>query len=185
MVDLVMTQWARIRPDLDPLGMRTSGRLLRLAKLVEKRTEAVLRPFGLTIWKFDVLATLRRHGCDLSPGELMAATMLSSGAMTNRLDRLEADGLISRRPDPSDRRGVRVELSGTGRELVDRVIEARFAEALSIESSLEPDEAEELARLLAKMERGLAELQPVEGQVSRRLSRAGPGQRVEPDPRPT
>lgn len=182
MVDLLMTQWRRIRPDLDPLGMRSSGRLLRLAKLVEKRTEAVLRPFGLTVWKFDVMATLRRHDCDLSPGELMAATMLSSGAMTNRLDRLESDGLISRRPDPADRRGVRVELTEAGRALVDRVIEARLAEALLIESTLEHDEAQELARLLAKMERGLAGLKPVEGKASRNLRRSGPGQRVEPDP---
>lgn len=180
-----MNQWRQIRPDLDPLGMRTSGRLLRLAKLVEKRTEAVLRPFGLTVWKFDVLATLRRHDCDLSPGELMAAMMLSSGAMTNRLDRLESDGLISRRPDPADRRGVRVELTEAGRELVERVLETRLAEALVIESTLEPSEAEELGRLLAKMERGLAELQLVEAEVSRKLRRTGPGQRVVPKPERT
>lgn len=158
LVGRLIDQWRRIRPDLDPQAMRTSGRMLRLAKLVEKRTEEVLRPFGLALWKFDVLATLRRHDRDLSPGELISATMLSSGAMTHRLDRLESDELIRRRPDPEDRRGVRVELTGAGRRLVDRAIEARLAEAARIESTLESAEAEELGRLLAKVERGLADL---------------------------
>lgn len=158
LVERLIAQWRRIRPDLDPQAMRTYGRLLRLAKLVEKRTEEVLQPFGLALWKFDVLATLRRYDRDLSPGELMSATMLSSGAMTHRLDRLEADELIVRCPDPADRRGVRVELTRAGRELVDEAIEARLAEASRIESTLEPREADELGRLLAKVECGLADL---------------------------
>ncbi len=131
LIDLLVSQWRSIRPELDPQPMRTSGRLLRVAKLLEQRTEAVLRPFGLSLWQFDVLATLRRNDCDLSPGQLLSATMLTSGAMTHRLDRLETSELIERRPDPEDRRGVRVHLTKAGRELVDQAIVARFEEAAS------------------------------------------------------
>ena len=154
-INVLIEQWKRIRPELDPVPMRTSGRLLRLAKLVERRTEAVLRPFGISLWHFDMLATLRRSNCDMSPGELLEATMLTSGAMTNRLDRLEGIGLIARRPDPNDRRGVRVHLTSKGQELVDRAIEARFAEAARIEALLEADEAATLSDLLCKLERGV------------------------------
>ena len=166
LIDLVIDQWRRVRPDLDPRGMGTSGRALRVAKLLERRTEEVLRPFGLSLWQFDVLATLRRTDCDLSPGELLDATMLTSGAMTHRIDRLEAASLVERRPDPDDRRGVRVHLTGAGRRLVDRAVEARFEEASRIEGVLDPGEAETLARLLAKLELGVA-------------NRPGPGVRAE------
>ncbi len=156
LIDLLVSQWRSIRPELDPQPMRTSGRLLRVAKLLERRTEAVLRPFGLSLWQFDVLATLRRNDCDLSPGQLLSATMLTSGAMTHRLDRLETSELIERRPDSEDRRGVRVHLTKAGRKLVDQAIVARFEEASRIESFLERKEAATLARLLAKIERGVA-----------------------------
>jgi DNA-binding MarR family transcriptional regulator len=106
--------------------------------------------------RFDVLATLRRHGHDLSPGELLSATMLTSGAMTHRLDRLEDSGWIERRPDPNDRRGVKVHLTRNGRKLVNRAIEARFEEASRVETVLKPNEADTLARLLAKLDRGLS-----------------------------
>lgn len=156
-VDRLLAQWLRVRPDLEPTPMRTSGRLLRVAKILEQRTESVLRPFGLSLWQFDVLATLRREDRDLSPGELLAATLLTSGAMTHRLDRLEGAGLVERRANPEDRRGVRVRLTRAGRELVDRAVAARFEEASRIESLLEEEEAASLARLLARIERGLAD----------------------------
>ena len=156
LIDLLVSQWRSIRPELDPQPMRTSGRLLRVAKLLEQRTEAALRPFGLSLWQFDVLATLRRNDCDLSPGQLLSATMLTSGAMTHRLDRLETSELIERRPDPEDRRGVRVHLTKAGRKLVDQAIVARFEEASLVESFLGKKEAATLARLLAKIERGVA-----------------------------
>lgn len=155
LISLLIEQWNRIRPDLSPDSMRTSGRLLRLAKLIERRTEALLKIYDLSLWQFDVLATLRRHDRDLSPGELLQATMLTSGAMTNRLDRLEKAGFVERSPDPNDRRGVRVFLTTVGRELVDQVIEARFAEADHIEGYLTTEESETLATLLKKLEQGL------------------------------
>ena len=155
LINRLIEQWRTIRPDLNPAAMRTSGRLLRIAKLVERRTERLLQQYDLSLWQFDVLATLRRHGCDLCPGELLKATLLTSGAMTHRLDRLEKDGLIERVPDPRDRRGVRVFLTETGCELVDRVIETRFADATQIESCLSPNEAEVLSDLLQKLEANL------------------------------
>ncbi len=156
LIDLLISQWQHVRPDLDAGPMRISGRLLRLARSIERRTEASLRPFDLSLWQFDVLATLRRHDRDLSPGELLTATMLTSGAMTHRLDRLENSGWIERRADPNDRRGVRVHLTKSGRKLVDRAIEARLEEASLVESVLKPNEADTLARLLAKLDRGLS-----------------------------
>ena len=156
LIDLLISQWRHVRPDLDAAPMRISGQLLRLARVVERRTEASLRPFDLSLWQFDVLATLRRHDRDLSPGELLTATMLTSGAMTHRLDRLEKSGWIERLPDPDDRRGVKVHLTKSGCKLVDRAIEARLEEASAVESMLKPDEADALARLLEKLDRGLS-----------------------------
>ena len=155
LISLLIEQWKKIRPDLSPYSMRTSGRLLRLAKLIERRAEVLLKIYDLSLWQFDVLATLRRHDRDLSPGELLQATMLTSGAMTNRLDRLEKAGFVERSPDPNDRRGVRVFLTEAGRDLVDQVIEVRFAEADHIEGYLTPEESENLATLLQKLEQGL------------------------------
>jgi DNA-binding MarR family transcriptional regulator len=160
LISLLIEQWKRIRPDLSPDSMRTSGRLLRVAKLIERRTEALLKTYNLSLWQFDVLATLRRHDRDLSPGELLQVTMLTSGAMTNRLDRLEKAGFVERSPDPNDRRGVRVFLTEAGRDLVDQVIEARFAEADHIEGYLTAEESETLATLLQKLEQGLEGADP-------------------------
>ena len=156
LINLLIEQWSKVRPDLNPCAMRTSGRLMRISKVMERRVEVLLNKFNLSLWQFDVLATLRRYACDLCPGELLKATMLTSGAMTHRLDRLETEGLIKRSPDPNDRRGVRVFLTEKGCELVDQVIEARFAEADHIESYLTEDEAKIFAELLQKLECGLA-----------------------------
>ncbi len=130
-VDRIREQWSRERPDLDSGGFAIAGRLLLLGKLFERRVTDALRPLGLQLWAFDVLATLRRQGPPyrLTPTELSRATMLTTGAMTHRLDRLESEGLIRREPDPDDRRGVRVVLTEQGVERVDRGIEARFEEA--------------------------------------------------------
>ena len=161
--DIVATlidQWSNIRPDLDARPMRISGRLFCVAKLTQARTEACIRKFGLELWQFDVLATLRRHAKDLSPGQLLNTVMLTSGAMTHRLDRLEGDGFVERRRDQNDRRGVLIRLTPKGRRIVDRIAETRFAEAALIESVLEPAEAATLARLLRKLEAGIDQLPP-------------------------
>lgn len=159
LIDRIREQWSRERPELDSGAFAIAGRLQVLGKLLERRVASCLAPLELSPWAFDVLATLRRQGApySLSPTELSHATMLTSGAMTNRLDRLESGGLVRREPDPSDRRGVRVALTDAGRELTDRAIEARFEEARSSLTALSAAERgaleELLRRLLVDLER--------------------------------
>ena len=131
LVDTIIEQWGRERPDLDSTGMEVAARVFLLARRLERRLDEVLAPLGLTLWQFDVLATLRRSGppYQLSPTRLMQASMLSSGAMTNRLDRLEAAGLVRREADPNDRRGLRISLTPEGHAVINRAIAARFEEA--------------------------------------------------------
>ena len=154
----IVEQWSRERPDLDTSGLEIVGRILVLAKYLKRRVEQVLRPLDLSLWGFDVLATLRRQGepFRLTPTDLSRATMLTSGAMTNRLDRLETAGLVRRERALEDRRGVHVVLTPEGRELVDRAIALRLEEAGRAIAGLTPRErtvaTELLKKLLMKME---------------------------------
>lgn len=152
-IQRIVEQWSRERPDLDPSGFEVVGRILVLAEHLKRRVGEALAPLELSLWGFDVLATLRRQGepFRLTPTELSQATMLTSGAMTNRLDRLEAAGLVQRDRNPEDRRGVHVVLTGPGRELVDRAIAVRFDEASDAVSGLDDHEREAAASLLAKL----------------------------------
>ncbi|MEW4528690.1 MarR family transcriptional regulator [Maioricimonas sp. JC845] len=149
-IDELIGHWQRERPDLDPQPMAVVGRILRLSGYLERRVNDTLKPFGLAVWGFDVLATLRRHGepFAMAPKELMQATMLSSGAMTNRIDRLEESGLVERVPDPDDRRSVRVRLTRKGRSVIDKAIAARFQEADEALQSLPKRDRKQLADLL-------------------------------------
>lgn len=144
--DRLIAQWRSQRPDLDPSGMAVAARVLRLARRLERRIEAVLEPFDLQLWSFDVLATLRRHGAPYSmpPKDLLKSVMLTSGAMTNRLDRLESAGLIVRSDDPGDRRGILVTLTDVGLTLIDKAIAARFEEAREVLQSLSKRDADGL-----------------------------------------
>lgn len=158
-IDKIIEQWRRERPDLDPAPMGTVGRILRLSNLLRDRVEEVLKPFGLSLWQFDILATLRRNGppFQMAPKALMADAMLSSGAMTNRIDRLEAAGLVVRQPDPNDRRGVLVELTEQGRVVADQAIAARFEEAADFIGCLDPAEPVALETLLRTLLLSLSE----------------------------
>lgn len=152
-IDELMDHWREQRPDLDPSAMGVVGRILRLAGHLERSVENALKPFGLSLWQFDVLATLRRTGPPyrLSPTQLMQAVMLSSGAMTNRIDRLETAGLVKREPDPHDRRGVLITLTPKGLHLVDKVIVARFDEARASIAALSKTERKTLECGLRKL----------------------------------
>lgn len=149
-----MEQWRRERPDLDVSPMGVIGRLNEASALIARdRLAPVFARFGLQSGEFDVLATLRRSGAPyaLTPTELYEATMVTSGAMTARLDRLEKAGLIQRAPHPSDRRGVVVALTAKGRELADEALAAHVANEHQILSGLTGEDREVLAKLLEKL----------------------------------
>lgn len=147
-VDDILAQWQRERPDLDTGPMGVIGRLKRLADRLTEGHAELFRAHGLTAPSFDVLATLRRAGPPhaLSPSALMDWTMVASGTMTNRLDRLEAEGLIERRPNPEDGRGSIVALSPAGLALIDRVIGAHVANQHRMMAGLAPEDRAALDR---------------------------------------
>lgn len=128
-IDQILDQWQQESPQLDASALAIVGRVLRIARLLEKHRETVLADYGLSIWSFDVVATLRRQGppYQLKPTDLYSLLMLSSGAMTNRIDRLEKDGIVVRQRDPGDRRSVMVQLTPNGIALADRVVPALLA----------------------------------------------------------
>lgn len=146
----LQAQWRRERPDVDVSPVGVFGRLHRLANYLTAELVAVYRRHGLNEGEFDVLAALRRSGepFALAPGELAQHTMVTTGAVTKRIDRLEADGLVSRRTAAHDGRARVVALTDAGR----RVIDAAYAEHMRNERRLldvlDPTEAEQLERLL-------------------------------------
>ncbi|MEM6432044.1 MAG: MarR family transcriptional regulator [Deinococcota bacterium] len=150
-VATILEQWQRERPDLDSSPMAVLGRLVRLSKHVEQVLERNFKQYNLHGGLFDVLATLRRSGTPfcLTPTQLQTAMMLSSGATTNRIDRLEQRGLVSRQPDPNDRRGYLISLTPEGKTLIDEVVETHLTVEESLLTNLSPDEREQLAELLA------------------------------------
>lgn len=155
-----VAQWKKERPDLDVSPMAVIGRLNEVSSLISReRLAPLFARFGLQTGEFDVLATLRRSGSPfaLTPTALYEATMVTSGAMTNRLDRLEKAGLIRRTPHPQDRRGLLVQLTDQGRELIDQAVEAHVENEHAILSVLSPEERQRLAGLLEKLIAGLTD----------------------------
>ncbi len=150
-------QWRKERPDLDVSPMAVLGALSEASNLSRERLTPVFARFGLQSGEFDVLATLRRSGAPyaLTPTALYEATMVTSGAITARLDRLEKAGLVSRAPHPADRRGVIVQLTENGKALIDEAVTAHVANEHQILSGLTHDERETLADLLARLVRSL------------------------------
>jgi DNA-binding MarR family transcriptional regulator len=158
-----LAQWRKERPDLDSAPMAVLGRLAEAALLVARdRLEPVFAGFGLQAGEFDVLATLRRSGAPyaLTPTALYEATMISSGGMTNRIDRLEKAGFVERRPHPSDRRGALVTLTRKGGALIDEAVGAHVANERAILDHLTRAEQAALDRLLAKLIAGLTSTPP-------------------------
>ena len=123
-VDAVVAAWRRERPDLDVTPMEVLSRITRLAHQLDRRRSAAFSAHGLESWEFDVLAALRRAGppYQLSPGRLLHETLVTSGTMTNRVDRLAARGWVTREDHPGDRRGVLVRLTTEGRTAVDSAL---------------------------------------------------------------
>ena len=152
-IDRLIDQWRHARPDLDPAPMAVFARLFRASRAADEAVEAELGRHGLQAGWFDVLSALRRSGKPyrLSPGRLSSAVMLSTGGMTKRLDRMEQAGLLTRSPDPDDRRGILVGLTARGRRAVDAAVEAHIANEARLLGALTTTERAQLQRLLRSL----------------------------------
>ncbi|MGN6695105.1 MAG: MarR family winged helix-turn-helix transcriptional regulator [Aquihabitans sp.] len=151
-VDHILQQWAAVRPrfDMSPVGV--VGRVSRLSRLIDKRLGQNFGEHGLQDWMYDVLATLRRGGppYEMTAGDLVARTMVTTGAMTNRIDRLEALGFVERRAG-DDRRTVIVALTDAGRAKVDEVSTSHMATERDLLAALSPKQQDQLANLLRQV----------------------------------
>ncbi|GIM88390.1 MarR family winged helix-turn-helix transcriptional regulator [Paractinoplanes toevensis] len=146
----IQEAWARERPDLDVRPQGVIGRLHRVAGHLTEQLQVVYRRFGLGEGEFDVLAALRRAGppFERAPGELAAHTMVTTGAMTKRIDRLERDGLVTRRPSTSDGRGRVVALTDAGRDLIDQAFTEHMRNERRLLDQLSPEDAARLEAIL-------------------------------------
>lgn len=160
-MDQMVEQWRRERPDLDPSSMAVFARLTRAHLAASRSIEATLGRHGLNRGEFDLLASLRRASAPfrLSPGDLARAMVLSPAATTNRLQRLEERGYVARRPDPADGRFGVVELTGTGKALVDEAVTAHVATLDRLLAGLPGAERAALTATLAAVERSADDLQ--------------------------
>ncbi|WP_298331465.1 MarR family transcriptional regulator [Haloactinopolyspora sp.] len=149
-VDRLIEAWRRERPDLDVAPMEVLSRVSRLARHLDRARRAAFAAHDLEPWEFDVLAALRRAGApyELSPGVLLEQTMVTSGTMTARVDKLTARGLVSRRRSDDDRRAVRVRLTELGRKAVDAALEGLLTYERNLLADLDDPDREVLAGLL-------------------------------------
>jgi DNA-binding MarR family transcriptional regulator len=152
-VDELTEAWARERPDLDLAPVAIFSRVSRLSRRLDLARRDAFTAQGVESWEFDVLAALRRAGApyELSPGRLLRETLVTSGTMTNRVDRLAARGFVERYPDPEDRRGVLVRLTLEGKTAVDGAFGALLEAEEAFLAELSPAQQEELAGLLRRL----------------------------------
>jgi DNA-binding MarR family transcriptional regulator len=149
-VDEIVARWQSERPDLDVAPLQVLSRVSRLARHLDRARRAAFAAHGLETWEFDVLSALRRQRppYQLSPGALLRATLVTSGTMTNRIDRLAAAGLVSRRRDQDDKRGVLVQLTGAGLRTVDAAMSDLLARERDLLTGLDAAQQAELSSLL-------------------------------------
>ncbi len=152
-VDRIVAAWGNEQPDLDLTPLQVLSRVTRLSRHLDRDRRAAFAAHGLDAGEFDVLAALRRSGAphEASPGALAAATMVTSGTMTTRLDKLSHRGLVERRTDPHDRRAVIVSLTAAGREVVDAALAALLRREQALLSGLDVAEQRRLADLLRRI----------------------------------
>jgi DNA-binding MarR family transcriptional regulator len=148
-VDQITSQWASVRPDVDASPIEVIGRVSRLSRLIDRRLAESFARFDLEDWMYDVLATLRRTGepYQLTAGDLVRRSMVTTGAITNRIDRLEQRGLVKRAAS-SDRRKVIVCLTKKGLDTVENVVLAHLSTEREILAALSKPQQRELAHLL-------------------------------------
>jgi DNA-binding MarR family transcriptional regulator len=152
-VDRLVRGWQRALPAVDVTPLEVLSRVSRLARHLDRQRSVIFARHNLEIWSFDVLAALRRSEPPhhLSPGQLLAQTLVTSGTMTNRLDHLEVRGLVRRRPDPSDARSVRVQLTTAGRRRVDAALCDLVEREHAILGAIDATERETLSGLLRRI----------------------------------
>ncbi|MGQ0629437.1 MAG: MarR family winged helix-turn-helix transcriptional regulator [Sporichthyaceae bacterium] len=149
-VDRLVAAWRQQRPDLDVRPLEVLSRVTRLARHLDRARARAFAEHDLQMWEFDVLSALRRSGQPyrMSPGALLTQTLVTSGTMTNRIDRLAARDLVRREPAPGDRRGVLVVLTAAGLACVDAALRDLLAHEQQLLASLTEHQREELASLL-------------------------------------
>jgi DNA-binding MarR family transcriptional regulator len=152
-VDELTDAWSRERADLDLAPVAVFSRISRLARHLDLARREAFTASAIESWEFDVLAALRRAGApyELSPGRLLRETLVTSGTMTNRVDRLTARGLVERHPDPDDRRGVLVRLTAEGKATVDAAFDALLRAERELLADLPASAQKELAGLLRRL----------------------------------
>src|SRR5690349_16678157 len=152
-VDELVLAWRRERDDLDLAPVEVFSRISRLSRLLDLARREAFTAHSIETWEFDVLAALRRAGrpYQLSPGQLLKETMVTSGTMTNRIDRLTERGFVERSPDPNDRRGVLVGLTTTGKNAVDGAFETLLSSERDLLAELSTGERRQLADLLKRL----------------------------------
>ncbi|GLH96310.1 MarR family winged helix-turn-helix transcriptional regulator [Phytohabitans aurantiacus] len=152
-VDAIMRAWETVRPDLDCSPMAVIGRLSRASRLLERALKEHFAARGVEAWEFDVLATLLRAGPPhvLNAGELSTAAMVSSAALTNRIDRLVDRGWVDRAVDPSHRRRVLISLTDSGKDLVNQLVTEHVANEQLLLAGLKTAERDQLAGLLRRL----------------------------------
>lgn len=161
-VDWRIAQWRSERPDIDPTPMGVVARIQRASRLLERGLSENFAAHDLQLWEFDVLGTLRRSGApyQLTAGQLLESAMVTSGAITNRIDRLVARGLVTREVDPSSRRRVLITLTERGLALIDPVVDDHVAFEEKLLQKLTGPERDQLSVLLRKLLTSLGDHSP-------------------------
>jgi DNA-binding MarR family transcriptional regulator len=156
-VDVIVAEWHRERPDLDPSAKELTGRIIRLTSLFQQAYGETFAPLGLSEGDYGMLAPLRRAGApyELTPTELAKHKMMTSGGMTAAIDRLERKGFVARLPNPADRRGSLVRLTEAGKDVIDQAMTLHVATEEGLVAPLDAGERIVLRRLLRKLLRDL------------------------------
>lgn len=152
-VDVIVEEWRRERPDLDPSAKQVTGRIVRLASLFQQAYSETFSPLGLNDGDYGVLAPLRRAGAphELTPTELAKHRMMTSGGMTAALDRLERKGFVERVPNPADRRGSLVRLTDAGRDVIDEAMKQHVLTEQRLVEGLDQQQQAALSDLLRQL----------------------------------
>jgi DNA-binding MarR family transcriptional regulator len=152
-VDRLLGGWRRVLPNVDVSPLEVLSRVSRLARYLDRQRTVIFARHDLEIWSFDVLSALRRAigPSNLSPGQLLAQTLVTSGTMTNRLDRLEERGLVRRHQDPFDARSVRVAITPAGKKCVDRALADLVEREHAILAALSVEDRDVLSGLLRRV----------------------------------